>query len=164
MKILLKALKAYLKKLFSDLHSIILGTIVGVVILSLGGILAFSKNAWTLLKTIVQSSTPLWATIVLVLVLLVYIYLKNPKKKKAIPLSTPDPEYREEFHVYWDKNNKMRCLNCGKPLKNSSQHAHIFHCCDPNCDSKHVLKDDNSHAIIESEAIELLKQKYSSFN
>jgi hypothetical protein len=133
--------KVYLKKVFSDLHSTILGIIIGALILSVGGIWVFSKNLWILLKTTMLLPTPLWVTIIfLALFVLAYIYLKN---KTSIPLSTPDPEYREVFHVYWDKNNKMRCLNCGKPLKYSSSDSDpsIFFCSDPRCNSKHILKD-----------------------
>ena len=69
----------------------------------------------------------------------------------------PDPEYREEFHVYWDKNNKMRCLNCGKPLKPSSDdEPSKFFCSDPRCDSKHILKNKNGKKITEQQAIDLM--------
>lgn len=84
-----------------------------------------------------------------------YFHLKN---KTSIPLSTPDPEYREKFHVYWDKNNKMRCLNCGKPLKASSDpDPSIFFCSDPRCNSKHILKDERGKKITEQEAIDYMK-------
>jgi hypothetical protein len=148
--------KGYLKKVFSDLHSAILGIIVTALILAAGGIWIFSKNLWNLLKTTMLLPTPLWVTtIFLALFVLVYIYLKN---KTSIPLSTPDPEYREEFHVYWDKNNKMRCLNCGKPLKYSSSDSDpsIFYCSDPRCDSKHILKDKRGKKLSEQEAIDLM--------
>jgi hypothetical protein len=148
--------KGYLKKVFSDLHSAIFGIIVTALILAAGGIWIFSKNLWNLLKTTMLLPTPLWVTtIFLALFVLVYIYLKN---KTSIPLSTPDPEYREEFHVYWDKNNKMRCLNCGKPLKYSSSDSDpsIFYCSDPRCDSKHILKDKRGKKLSEQEAIDLM--------
>ncbi len=149
--------KVYLKKVFSDLHSAILGIIVAALILAAGGIWVFSKNLWILLKATMLLPTPLWVTtIFLALFVLAYIYLKN---KPSIPLSTPDPEYREEFHVYWDKNNKMRCLNCGKPLKYSSSGSDpsIFYCSDPRCNSKHILKDKRGKKISEQEAIDLMK-------
>jgi hypothetical protein len=139
------------------LHSAILGIIVAALILGAGGILVFSKNLWILLETTMLLPTPLWVTtIFLALFVLAYIYLKN---KTSIPLSTPDPEYREEFHVYWDKNNKMRCLNCGKPLKYSSSDSDpsIFFCSDPRCNSKHILKDKRGKKISEQEAIDLMK-------
>jgi len=146
-------LKGYLKKLVSDLHSAILGTIIASLILGLGGIWVFSKTLWIQLKAIMLLSTPLWATAsLLVLLALVYIYLR---KKTSIPLSTLDPEWREEFHVFWDKNNKMRCLNCGKPLKYSSSDSDpsIFYCSDPRCNSKHILKDRQGRKMTEQEAI-----------
>jgi len=149
--------KEYLKKVFSDLHSAIVGIIISALILGVGGIWVFSKNLWNLLKTIILLPTPLWVTaILLVLFVMEYLYLKN---KTSIPLSTPDPEYREEFHVYWDKNNKMRCLNCGKPLKYSSSDSDpsMFYCSDPRCNSKHILKDKHGKKITEQEAIDLMK-------
>ena len=127
--------KKYLKKVFSDLHSAIVSIIIGALILGVGGIWAFSRNLWNLLKTTMLLPTPSWViAILLFLFVMEYLYLKN---KTSIPLSTPDPEYREEFHVYWDKNNKMRCLNCGKPLKYSSSDSDpsMFYCSDPRCNS-----------------------------
>lgn len=125
--------------------------------MGVGGIWVFSKNLWNLLKTKILLPTPLWVTaIFLGLFVMAYLYLK---KKTSIPLSTPDPEYREEFHVYWDKNYKMRCLNCGKPLKYSSSDSDpsIFFCSDRRCDSKHILKDKHGKKISEQEAIDLMK-------
>jgi predicted RNA-binding Zn-ribbon protein involved in translation (DUF1610 family) len=149
--------KVYLKKVFSDLHSAILSTIVAALILGVGGIWIFSKKLWILLKATMVLPTPLWVTtIFLALFVLVYIYLRS---KISIPLSTPDPEYREEFHVYWDKNFKMRCLNCGKPLKCSSSDSDpsMFYCSDPRCDSRHILKDKQGRKLSEQEAIDLIK-------
>jgi len=149
--------KEYLKKFFSDLHSTIVSIIIGALILGAGGIWFFSKNLWNLLKTTMLLPAPLWVTaIFLALFIMEYLYLKN---KTSIPLSTPDPEYREEFHVYWDKNNKMRCLNCGKPLKYSSSDSDpsMFYCSDPRCNSKHILKDKHGKKITEQEAIDLIK-------
>ena len=149
--------KNYLKKFFSDLHSAILGIIVAAFILSVGGIWVFSKKLWDILKAIMILPTPLWATIILlILSILAYIFLR---KRTSIPLSTPNPEYREEFHVYWDTDNKMRCLNCGKPLKYSSSDIDpsVFFCSDPRCNSKHILKDKQGKKITEQQAIELMK-------
>lgn len=149
--------KNYLKKIFSDLHSAILGIIVAAFILSVGGIWVFSKKLWDILKAIMILPTPLWATIILlILSILAYIFLR---KRTSIPLSTPNPEYREEFHVYWDIDNKMRCLNCGKPLKYSSSDIDpsVFFCSDPRCNSKHILKDKQGKKITEQQAIELMK-------
>jgi hypothetical protein len=149
-------LKSYLKKLFSDLHSAILAMLVSAIVLGLGGIWAFSKGLWVHLKTIMLLPTPLWVTAIVVLLLLMCIY---HLRKFSAPLSTPDPDYREEFHVFWDKNYKMRCLNCGKPLKYSSSDTDpsVFFCSDPRCNSKHVLKDKNGYKMSEKEAIDLMK-------
>ncbi len=145
--------KVYLKKVFSDFHSAMVAALIVAVG---GGIWVFSKKLWILLKTTMLLPTPLWVTtIFLALFVLVYFYLKN---KTSIPLSTPDPEYGEEFHAYWDKNYKMRCLNCGKPLKCSgSDDPSKFHCSDPRCNSKHFLKTKYGKKISEQEAIEIMK-------
>jgi DNA-directed RNA polymerase subunit RPC12/RpoP len=149
-------LKSYLKKLFSDLHSAILSIFVSAIVLGVGGIWAFSKVLWIKLKTTMLLPTPLWVTAMLVLLLLICIHYL---KKASVPLSTPDPEYREEFHVLWDKDYKMRCLNCGKPLKYSSSDTDpsIFFCSDPRCNSKHILKDKHGNKMSEEEAIDLMK-------
>lgn len=72
MKNLIEPVKAYLKKVFSDLHNAVVGAIVATVILSGGGIYIFAQNLWTKLKNIAQLPTPLWATITGILFLLVY--------------------------------------------------------------------------------------------
>jgi hypothetical protein len=68
--------KEYLKKVFSDLHSTIVGIIIGALILGVGGIWAFSKNLWNLLKTTMLLPTPLWVTAILS-VLFVMEYLNG---------------------------------------------------------------------------------------
>ena len=149
--------KGYLNKIFSDLHSAILGIIVGAIILSLGGIWVFSNKLWDILKSAMIVPTPLWLAITIILfTIVVYIHLR---KRTSIPLSTPNPKYREEFHVYWDENNKMRCLNCGKPLKYSSSDIDpsAFFCSDPRCNSNHILKDKNGNKTTEQKAIEFME-------
>jgi len=93
----------------------------------------------------------------LVISLLAYIFLR---RKFSVPLSTPDPEYLEKFHVYWDKNSNMRCLNCGEPLKYSSSDSDpsIFFCSDPRCNSKHILKDTHGKKISEQKAVDKIKK------
>jgi len=155
-------LKAYFKKLVSDLHSAILAVIVVAALAGLGGIWIFSKTLWLKLRAAMLLPTPLWATIsLLVLLLLTYVYLR---KKTSIPSSTPDPEWREEFHVFWDKNNKMRCLYCGSPLKGSSIRSDpsIFNCSNPNCKQKHVLQDKQGKKMTEQEAIDQMPRASGS--
>jgi hypothetical protein len=147
-----------LKWLKKAVENIVFSTLATIFLLSVGGVVGlrhFSKKAYNLLIQILNTPPPLWATISLVLLCCLYIYLKN---KTSIPLSTPDPEYREYFHVYWDKKNKMRCLNCGKPLKCSSSDTDpsIFFCSNPMCNSKHILKDKHGNKLTEQEAIDFM--------
>jgi len=80
MKNLLELSKAYLKKVFSDLHNVIVGIVV-VAIVSGGGVYLFFRSLWTQLKSIAQSPTPLWASGVLCLGLLVYIRVAKVQAK-----------------------------------------------------------------------------------
>jgi hypothetical protein len=127
----------------------------------LGGILTFSKSLWSQFKLIMVLPTPLWVGgSLLLFFLLSLIYLR---RRTSVPLSKPDPEYREEFHVLWDTNSKMRCLNCGKLLKYSSSDTDpsVFFCCDPRCNSKHLLKDTNGNKISEQEALDRMRAEKS---
>jgi len=132
-----------LKWLNKAVENIVLTILTAFFLLSVGGVVGlrhFSKKAYDILIQILNKPTPLWVTaIFLVIFVIAYIFLKN---KTAIPLSTPDPEYHKKFGVYWDNNNRMRCLNCGKLLKYSSSDTDpsILWCSDPRCNSKHVLK------------------------
>jgi len=45
--------KTYLKKLFSDLHSAIIGIVIGAIVVGLGGIWVFSKQLWFQFKSII---------------------------------------------------------------------------------------------------------------
>ena len=152
----------YLKKMLTNSIKILFGdvrsSIVSIIVLSaLGGgsIFLFVKNLWRETLVAIQSPTPLWVTIVLVLVLLAYIYLKN---LKSIPLSTPDPKYRKKFGVFWDENDDMRCLNCGKHLKAGTKEHYVFWCCDNKCKAKYALKDDNGYKLTESDARKQLNE------
>jgi uncharacterized membrane protein len=42
-----KYIKEYITKLFSDVHSAIVGIIVAALFLSIGSIYLFAKNLWT---------------------------------------------------------------------------------------------------------------------
>jgi hypothetical protein len=91
MKNLKAILKSYLKKVISDLHSAIISLIV-FALLGLGSIFLFSKTLWNYIKIIIQSSTPLWLTIVLVLVVPIYVHFK--KQKTHLSSSKRDYEIR----------------------------------------------------------------------
>ena len=83
MKSLPKLLLSYLKKVFSDLHGVIIGIIVGFL-LSGATIYLFFENLWIWIKTTIQLPTPLWVTTALVLLLFVYlIIVTNRSFKKS---------------------------------------------------------------------------------
>jgi hypothetical protein len=68
---MLKIIKQWLKKIFSDLHNYIIQLIGGVIVFSFGGAVAFSEKLQNFLAGLLQISTPLWLTILLVLLALV---------------------------------------------------------------------------------------------
>ena len=88
-----EVIQAYLKKVFSDLHSAIVGIIVGAIILIIGSIYLFAKNLWIALINTIQSPTPLWATVILVFVVLAYIYLKTIKNHLLSDSPESKPDY-----------------------------------------------------------------------
>ena len=73
-------LKQILTTLFSDVRRSIVSSIVGAVLLSLGGILYLSKTALSYSLAILTAPAQTWGILVLVLVVIfVYIRLKVPK-------------------------------------------------------------------------------------
>ncbi len=80
-------IKAYIKKILSDVHA----TIVGIILVGLGisaiSLFVFFENVWSVLKTTMLQPMPVWAVLVLVLLVLVYVYLKLHKH----PLANPKP-------------------------------------------------------------------------
>jgi hypothetical protein len=84
-------LKSYFKKLFSDLHSAIVGIIIAAVLLSLGGIRIFYENLWAYLKAKSQLPTPIWVTLSFVIVVLAYIYLKDNRNHSSVKKTAVDP-------------------------------------------------------------------------
>lgn len=152
MKKLIELLKVYLKKVFSDLHNVIVGIVV-VAIVSGGSIYLFFRNLWTQLQNIAQSPTPLWGTIVLVLLLLGYIKVNSIRPFKI-------PKLFKACGVYWDADYNMYCLSCMKPLKNSSDiNSSLFYCCDPKCNSKYILKNDTGNELTIQDAIHHIENK-----
>ena len=79
------------------------------------------------------------------------------KYRHSIKPPPNDEDLREEFGVYWNNQNKLRCLSCRHPLHpSSSKHdASIFFC--SNCGHKYSLRDKNGNHINEAQAVELLK-------
>lgn len=82
---LTETIKAYLKKVFSDLHNIILGAVVGALIVGGGGVYLFAQKLWTQLIGIAQLPTPLWASTILALGIMEYIYVKIQISAKFSP-------------------------------------------------------------------------------
>lgn len=69
-----------------------------------------------------------------------------------------EEQYPEKYGVRWDENYKMRCIYCKEILKNSTQGKHIFYCADPNCNNKHVLRNDDDEEMSRREAKALMMQ------
>lgn len=67
--------------------------------------------------------------------------------------------FQEAFGVLWDNNRNMRCLSCKEPLKNSTMGPHIFFCSNPDCNSKHVLRNKEGTEMTRQEAETLMMQK-----
>jgi hypothetical protein len=150
-------LKRYFKKIISDVHSAVISAILSAAIVSIGSIWVLWNDLWIQIKTFMQAPTPLWiTTLFFALFLLAYLLLRI---RASVPLSTPSSELLERSHVFWDRNYKMRCLNCGKPLKSSSSNSDpsIFYCVDPRCAAKHVLRDTTGKKITEQEALDQIK-------
>jgi len=88
-----KLLTSWLKKIFSDLHSAIIGIAFGSLLAGGTGIYFFAKNLWNKLTYIMQSPTPLWGTIALVFLLGVYFYLRNQRTIRTFILSHDFPSF-----------------------------------------------------------------------
>lgn len=93
-------LKKRLTKLFENIESIITTVIVFALISGAIGILALSKKALNCFLHIVNTPTPLWATIALVLLLGGYIYLKKPKFHPFSSPTTTLPKYQKDILLY----------------------------------------------------------------
>jgi hypothetical protein len=79
MQTLKKILKTAIKIFFDNLLKVVFGATVLAIIATIGGIFHVYQTIWTFGKILLQSSTPVWATIALVFLVLVYIYLKIPE-------------------------------------------------------------------------------------
>ena len=141
-----------LKTIFSDIRRTVVGVIALALLGGTTGVLYLSKTALDFSIAILTIPTPLWATIVVVLLLGLYAQLR-PRKTQPSILTL-----YSAYGAFWDSKGNMYCLSCMKPLKNSTISPSIFFCSDPNCNSKHPLKDDSGKDITKQEAIKLMKK------
>lgn len=93
-----KPLYSWLKRLFSDAHSAIIGIILVSLLAGGTGIYFFLKNLWNELIKIAQFPTPLLATIALVLLSGGYIYLRTRRIHSS---STPKEIMFECRNLKW---------------------------------------------------------------
>lgn len=138
-----KNIKEYIKKLFSDVHSAIVGIIVAALFLSIGSIYLFAKNLWTDLLKTMQLPTPLWAATILVFVVLAYIYLKQQKLLQ----SSKSPDYKISYFTIGNFKWKTKIYKDGffdlEKYPFCIKHdlrfifgSHEKHCPAPNCNNR----------------------------
>jgi hypothetical protein len=82
-KRLQQILKGWPKKIFSDLHSKVVGIVCGLVI-GTGGIAAVSKTVWKLLKNTFQQSMPIWLLLLILIAIWVYYELLIRRYSRSI--------------------------------------------------------------------------------
>jgi len=98
----------WIKKLFSDSHSAIIGIALGSIFAGGTGIYFFAKKLWAAIIDIAQTPTPLWATTALALLSGVYIYLKTsihrssslPQKRNYVIKHFAIGPYKWETKIY----------------------------------------------------------------
>ena len=148
----------WLKLFGGDTRRAIIGYIVLALIVAGGGVVVLTKTAITWLTQTADISTPLWATISLVLTCCLYTYLKIRQHQNSQKPPNISEELHEEFGVYWNNQNKPRCLYCKYPLKCASKKhdPSVFFC--SNCDRKHALRDTNGNHITEAQTLEQIKK------
>ena len=153
-------LKATLLKWLKLFVDYILQAIVGYIVVGLivagGGVYILTKIGLNWVIQVANTPTPLWVTISLILVCGLYTSLKIRQHQKSYKPPAIQEELREEFGVYWNNQNKLRCLKCKWPLKCSSDRKDpsLFYC--SNCNCKHSLRDKNGKHLTEAQAIEQL--------
>lgn len=151
-----------LKSILSDVRKTAIGLIVVGLIGGTSGLLYLSKTALSFSIAILNTTTPLWATILLVLICCLYTYLKIRLYKDTYKSPEIIEKLYEAYGVNWNKEHNKRCLLCKKPLKYSSEHGgfSVFFCSDTKCNNKHVLRDKNGNFITEQQAIDFLKKDW----
>ena len=162
MKSLPKLLLSYLKKVFSDLHGVIIGIIVGFL-LSGATIYLFFESLWIWIKTAIQLPTPLWVTTALVLLIFVYLtFVLNRPYKKSRPNNSTNTKNRDlitKFGIYWDNDLNPHCPNCKIPLGNYTEldkDAPCFHCA--RCKELIFMTDENGKHLTLPEALSRFKK------
>jgi hypothetical protein len=149
LKWLLTQIVKFLEVLLRNILATILIALIGLPVL-----VSWVTGTLDVLLQTIKSPMPLWGAIALVL--LCYLYTRLKTQPYHPP--TIQEELREELGVYWNNQNKLRCLKCKWPLKCSSDRKDpsLFFC--SNCNLKHSLRDKNGKHLTEAQAIEELKK------
>ncbi len=151
-----------LKSILSDVRKAIIALIVVGLVGGTSGLLYLSKTALSFSIALLNTATPLWATILLVLTCCLYTYLRIRLYQNTYKPPEIIEELYEAYGVNWNKEYNKRCLFCKRPLKYSSDKyggPSVFFCSDTKCNNKHILRDKNGNLITEQQAIDLLKKE-----
>ena len=148
-----------IKKAGENIESTITQIILVALIGGTATIITFSKTALNFVLQLLNIPTPLWATILLVLLCFIYIYLKLRLYRKSQQPPIDQENLDEMFGVYWNDQNKLRCIFCEHPLQPSSKKhdSSIFFC--SNCNRKYSLRDQNGNHLTEAQAINQLVER-----
>jgi hypothetical protein len=162
----LKILIEWLKKRFSDVES----TVVSLLVLgfvSWSGWAVLSKNLRPFLFELLQTSTPLWSTILLVCICIGLTYyliarLKKPSQTLRYKIKYYDiGNYRWKVKVfrrdYFEVEKTPLCIKHDMQFVSSFENYGSFHYC-PKCNKK-ISYTFNESDKIYSEAISQIDKK-----
>jgi hypothetical protein len=155
MRKIMSKLKWLLNQIVKFLSTLLRNILATIVVVTIGLPVLFSWVTGTLdtLLQFIKSSTPLWGTIASILLCLLYAHIRIRQHQNSSKPPIQEEELHEEFGVYWNNQDKLRCLTCKWPLKCASKDfdPSIFFC--SNCDKKHALRDKNGNHLTEAQAI-----------
>ena len=89
MQALLKVIKTYVVKVFSDMHNAIVGAILAAVFLGGDGIYLYAQSLWQKFINIATLPTPLWATVCTVAIFSIVV------SKASTQASYKEPDLKE---------------------------------------------------------------------